>query len=50
MESTSSVKVNGLLYISELAGVKCFFFLFEGVFDFIELCVELTGGVFGERF
>ena len=50
MESTNSVRVNGLLYISKLAEVKFIYFLFEGEFNFIELRVELAGGVFGERF
>ena len=48
MESTSSVRVNGLLYSSEL--VEKHFFLFEGRFDFIEFCVELAGGVFRKCF
>ena len=42
MESTSSVRVNGLLYSLELFE--------EGGFDFIEFCVELAGGVFRKCF
>ena len=50
MESTSSVRVNGLLYSSELFEENLIFFLFEGGFDFIEFCVELAGGVFRKCF
>ena len=46
MESTSSVRVNGLLYSLELVEEKLLFFFFEGRFHFIEFCVELAGGVF----
>ena len=46
MESTSSVRVNGLLYSSELFEENFIFFRF----DFIEFCVELTGGVFRKCF
>ena len=50
MESTSSVRVNGLFYSSELFEENLIFFLFEGRFDFIVFSVELAGGVFRKCF
>ena len=49
MESTRSVRVNGLLQCLEFYEFK-FFFFFRALFNFSEFCVDVTGRIFGKCF